>query len=202
MRNRVLRVDEYKEWYEKHLCADFPANEIKPLEDIVELQKRGNYAVIVYEEDSCIVGYATIWKCEGNTTYLLDYLGVPEVLRNKGIGSKILKRLKEDVILLEKNSSIYLILESETPFEQDDSEENKVRRKRIHFYERNGWVKMYEMATCGMRFHAMTYEAIPENLEVIKIEHKRIYGERRNDVIVPLQRDEFPPLPYWMKEKL
>ncbi len=199
MRNRVLRVDEYNGWYEKYLCADFPANEIKPLEDIVELQKSGNYAIIVYEEDKSVVGYASIWKCKGISTCLLDYLGVPEVLRNKGIGSKIIKGLNTDVVSIESNSDICLILESETPIEDDDSEENEVRKRRIRFYERNGWVKMYEMATCGMRFDAMTYDAMPENLDKIKTEHRTIYGESRTDVIVPLPKDEIPPLPYWMK---
>ena len=38
------------------------------------------------------------------------------------------------------------------------------------------------------------------NLDVIKIEHKKVYGEKRTDVIIPLAKDEIPPLPYWMEE--
>ena len=74
-----------------------------------------------------------------------------------------------------------------------------LRKRRIHFYERNGWVKMYEMATCGMRFNAMSFESVPENLDLIMKEHKKIYGQQRTDVIVPLPEGETPPLPYWMK---
>ena len=103
------------------------------------------------------------------------------------------------MIALEKNPNICLILESETPFDNDNSAENEIRKRRIRFYERNGWVKMYEMATCGMRFNAMSYEEVPKNLDVIQLEHKEIYGERRTDVIIPLQKGEIPPLPYWMK---
>lgn len=200
MKNRVLTVKEYGFWYKNHLCADFPANEIKPLEDIIDLQASGKYDVIVYEEGDCIVGYATIWKHKGNSAYLLDYLGVPESLRNKGIGRKILRSLKADVIALEQNLNICLILESETPFENDNSEENEIRKRRIGFYERNGWVKMYEMATCGMRFNAMSYEVVPDNLDLIKVEHKKVYEEKRTDVIIPLPKGDIPPLPYWMKE--
>ena len=202
MKNRVLAVDEYGMWYQKHLCADFPTNEIKPLDDILRLQQSGKYEVFVYEEGDCIVGYATIWKCKGNSTYLLDYLGVPKALREKGIGREILKNLKANVITLEQNSDICLILESETPFENDNSEENEIRKKRISFYTRNGWVKMYEMATCGMRFDAMAYEVVPNNLDMVKAEHKIIYGDKRTDVIIPLLKGEIPPLPYWMKEEL
>ncbi len=69
----------------------------------------------------------------------------------------------------------------------------------MQFYRRNGWVKMYEMATCGMRFDAMSYESVPENLKQVMLQHKRVYGQRRTDVIVPLAKGEVPPLPYWMK---
>lgn len=196
MKNRVLAIKEYEIWYRNHLCADFPINEIKPLDDIMELQAYGKYDVIVYEEGACIVGYATIWKCKGNSAYLLDYLGVPKAMRNRGIGRTILNSLNADVIRIERNPEICLILESETPLENDNSEENEIRKRRIGFYERNGWVKMYEMATCGMRFDAMAYESIPENLDTIKVEHKQIYGEKRTDVIITLPKDEIPPLPY------
>ena len=43
MKNRVLTVKEYEFWYQNHLCVDFPANEIKPLEDIIDLQASGKY---------------------------------------------------------------------------------------------------------------------------------------------------------------
>lgn len=201
MNRRRLCAEEYEEWYDKHLCNDFPPNEIKPLEDMIVLNTEGKYDVIVYEEKDAVIGYATIWKHEKSFVCLLDYLGVPEALRNRGIGREILKRIKEDVITMEANPNICLILESETPFEADCSEENQFRKRRIQFYRRNGWVKMYEMATCGMRFDAMSYESVPENLKQVMLQHKKIYGETRTDVIVPLAKGKTAPLPYWMKGK-
>lgn len=198
MKSRVLEIIEYRSWHEEHLCQDFPINEIKPLEDIIELKKQGKYDVIIYEESSVVMGYATIWKHAGNSAYLLDYLGVPMHLRNSGIGKEILKRLRDDVTKFENRQDICLILESETPFEDDNSDDNTIRKRRINFYERNGLVKMYEMATCGMRFNAMAFGSVPENLEQIMIEHKLIYGEKRTDVIIPLPKGATPPLPYWM----
>ena len=32
------------------------------------------------------------------------------------------------------------------------------------------------------------------------MEHKEIYGEEREDVIVPLERGVTPPVPFWMKQ--
>lgn len=200
MNRRVLPVNEYARWYQNHLCVDFPINEIKPLEDIAELKSKGQYDIVVYEEDQIIIGYAAIWKHQGNSAYLLDYLGVPGHLRNRGIGKDILKNLRGDITEMEGKPGICLILESETPLEHEDSEENTIRKRRVRFYERNGWVKMYEMATCGMRFNAMSFETVPEHLDVIQREHKKIYGEKRTDVIIPLPKGQQPPLPYWMRD--
>ena len=196
-----LNESEYKSWYENNLCMDFPINEVKPLDDILSLKRYGKYDVLMYQ-DICtdmVLGYATIWKCPNSNVYLLDYLGTPSHLRNQGIGSRILKRLEYDLKNIEGMEHLHIILESETPGDNDNSEENIIRQRRIRFYQRNGWVKMYEMATCGMRFDAMTFANVPSELENIQACHKQIYGPTRTDVLIPLQKGQTPPLPYWMK---
>lgn len=201
MKKRVLSLNEYEEWYKNNLCMDFPINEIKPLEAIINLKNQEKYDIIAYyDKNDFLIGYATVWKEKGNLVYLLDYLGVPESMRNRGIGMRILKSLKETVEQIENKHNICLILESETPLTNDDSAENIIRKRRIGFYERNGWLKMYEMATCGMRFNAMSYEVMPDNLDITMQQHKQIYGEKRTDAIIPLLEGEKPPLPYWMKD--
>lgn len=199
MQVRLLNCREYERWYHEYLCRDFPVNEVKPLKDMIDMNCEGRYDVLLYENDSVEVGYVTVWKRQGLTTYLLDYLGVPEKLRNMGIGKEILRRVRDDVSAAEGRAGLYMVLESETPNCDDDSEENILRRRRLNFYMRNGWVKMYEMATCGVRFTAMSFEEVPENIENVMIEHKNIYGEIRDDVIIPLPHGMKPPLPYWMK---
>lgn len=212
MKVKILKSAEIPWWYENCLCADFPENEIKPLENIVDLVETGRYDIYVYEEEigsECQVrGYATIWKRPGLDTFLLDYLGVPSNLRNAGIGAKILRDIRNEVLKKEIESGKYagdsshedfcLIVESETPLSEGDLETNEIRRRRCEFYRRNGYVKMYEMGTCGVRFDAMAFEKIPKNLEKTMKEHKIIYGEERQDVMVPLGKDEKPPLPFWM----
>lgn len=211
MNVRLLSYDEYAWWYNELLCHDFPAYERKPLDNILKLQQLGKYDVYLYEDEK-VLGYASIWKLAGRTTYLLDYLGVPASLRNQGIGQVILKDIRHRVIEAEvlskmdekvsaadiDNSDFCLILESEAPVPKDDEEENSLRRRRIAFYERNGYIKIYEMGTCGMRFTTMAYEKVPGNLAQVMKDHKEIYGPERTDVVVPLAADVKPPQPFWM----
>lgn len=201
MKISVLNESEYKSWYKNNLCEDFPINEVKPLDNILSLKKNGKYEVLMYKDiaTDSLLGYATIWKCLDSYVYLLDYLGTPSHLRNQGIGSRILKRLEYDLKNIEGMEHLHIVLESETPIDNDSSEENIIRQRRIRFYQRNGWVKMYEMATCGMRFDAMTFQNFPSELSTIQSYHRKIYGPTRTDVLIPLQKGQTPPLPYWMK---
>ena len=143
--------------------------------------------------------YKSWYKNNLCVVYLLDYLGTPSHLRNQGIGSSILKRLESDLKKHENIEQLHIILESETPLDNENSIENLIRQRRINFYKRNGWVKMYEMATCGMRFDTMTFGKIPTELEKVQAYHKQIYGPTRTDVVIPLPKGETAPLPYWMK---
>lgn len=211
MNVRVLTYDEYAWWYNDLLQYDFPVYERKPLEAILRLYQEGKYDVYIYEDDQ-VMGYATIWKLAGRTTYLLDYLGVPAARRNQGIGQILLKdirsRVIENEVLLKMDGNnraediddadFCLVLESEAPVEGDSEEENSLRRRRIAFYERNGYIKIYEMGTCGMRFTTMAFEKPPKNMEQVMKDHKDIYGPERTDVVVPLAPGVQPPQPYWM----
>lgn len=122
---------------------------------------------------------------------LLDYLGVTARMRSGGLGAKMLAALKAQ--------GRPLILESELPVDGETQEENAIRRRRIAFYERNGFVPAYEMATCGMRWQAMLAGGEGYPLEAVMRWHKALYDEKRTDVKVPLGPDEVPQLPYWMQ---
>ena len=198
---RKLLPDEMDSWYKENLSADFPVNEIKPLDNIKKLNRDGRYDIYVYEVEGRICGYATIWKRSGFKTYLLDYLGVPENMRNKGTGKVILAQIREQLVLEENKPDLCMILESETP-EDINNEVNNLRRRRTGFYKRNGFIEIYEMGTCGVRFTTFSYKYPPEDLERTMKEHKLIYGYEREDVIVPLAPGVIPPLPFWMKEEV
>ena len=138
-----------------------------------------------------MVGYAALWKRAGIPLVLLDYLGVASARRNSGLGSEILHRLTA--------LKSPLVTESELPVEGDSAEENHLRLRRIAFYKRNGFSPAYEMATCGMRWQALTVNAALFPMAHIMRWHRALYGPERTDVRVPLGRDEVPEMPYWMK---
>jgi len=200
---RPMNDNEIQYWYKAELEAAFSPQEIKPLSDIFKLQKSGCYDLLgLFEKDGeneteRMLGYATIWKSPSIELMLLDYLGVSAMLRNNGLGSRILNCLKEYY------KGRHIIAESELPIPGDDPEENNIRLRRIEFYRRNGFEPVYEMATCGLRWQALLLGQAPEpgseEMSAMMAEHKALYGPQRTDVKVPLGPDEVPAMPYWMK---
>lgn len=199
---RPMDDSEIQYWYKSELEAAFSPQERKPLPDIFKLRDSGCYDLLgLFGENAekateHMLGYATIWKSPAIELMLLDYLGVSSALRNNGLGSHILNRLKAYY------NSRRIIAESELPIPGDDPEENNIRERRITFYQRNGFVPVYEMATCGLRWQALLLGSAPEHgsdeMSVIMAEHKALYGPSRTDVKVPLGADEVPAMPYWM----
>lgn len=194
---RPMTLPETRDWYEKELAEAFLPEERKPLEDILALEEAGRYDLLgLFDEEDTLLGYATIWKQpEGEGLVLLDYLGVSARLRNGGLGAELLARLAQ------RYGQQGLLLESETPVPGGDPSENDIRRRRIAFYERNGFTTVYEMATCGLRWNAMLWGPVPEDQEALMAAHRALYGPSRTDVRVPLGPGEIPELPYWMKEE-
>ena len=191
---RLMNASERDHWYAHLLPEGFGPNEIKPREDVERLLAEDRYEIwglIPGDPESLPVGFACLWKRAGIPLVLLDYLGVTAALRNGGWGARMLELLKAQ--------GRPLVMESELPVEGAPEEENAIRRRRIAFYERNGFVPAYEMATCGLRWQALLSGAEQYELEDIMRWHKQLYDEKRTDVKVPLGPDEVPELPYWMK---
>ena len=199
MRFRPMTPKETEYWYEVLMPEAFAANEIKPWDDVIRLLAEDRYEIWgLFEEttetpdaDSLPIGFACLWKRAGIPLVLLDYLGVTASRRSAGLGAWMLARLKEQ--------GRPLVMESELPVAGDAEEENAIRRRRIAFYERNGFQPAYEMATCGMRWQALLTSDGPYELTDIMRWHKELYDEKRTDVKVPLGPDEVPEPPYWMK---
>lgn len=108
-----------RHWYDK-LDAYFPDHELKDreqLEDLIE-QKEGYKKV---ETDDYLLLYA-----EFPTFVFIDYFLVSPKSRGKGIGSKVLDRLKKKGKLI--------LLEAE-PRDEDDRD----TERRLNFYKKNGF---------------------------------------------------------------
>lgn len=188
---RTMNFSELEDWYNSELKEAFAENERKPFQDIVNLIEEGKYEVWGIFETNNLLGYASLWKAQDIPLILLDYLGVSAKLRNNGIGADILKQLKA--------LEVPIVTESELPVKGDLDSENSIRVRRINFYQRNGFVPAYEMATCGMRWQALLVNADDFPIEAIMRWHKYLYGVERKDVKIPIEKEQLPGMPYWMK---
>lgn len=131
---RQLSASEMTQIYQSELIHDFPAGEVKPLEQMLEARKKGNYFACGYYDNEELAGYAFFIRSTRRNTFLLDYLAVLSGRRSGGYGSKFLTQLKE--MVQEQGGS--LILEVENPDYAPPGAERDYMIKRIGFYEKNG----------------------------------------------------------------
>lgn len=190
MELKILSNELLLLWYEKFLKEDFVSDEIKPIENILTLIKKGRYEVYGVFQDDEMIAYASFWKKENINLVLLDYLGVSKKYRNQGIGSKILTLIKEML------GNIPYVVEAEIPT-GSSLEEDKIRKRRIQFYERNGCKKVYLMATCGMKWQTLVNSKNEIDQKELAKLHKELYEEKRTDVKIPISIDENIEKAFW-----
>lgn len=187
---RHMTRSEAEAWYGSDFAEAFAENERKPLADILAMVDVGRYELWGLFAGDRMAGYAALWRRKGIPLVLLDYLGVSADLRNRGLGADILSRLRAH--------GFPIVTESELPVVGDSDAENDLRRRRITFYQRSGFLPAYEMATCGMRWQALLTNADGLDLHDVMAWHRALYGPERTDVQVPIGPDETPAPPYWM----
>lgn len=192
MELKILSNELLLLWYEKFLKEDFVSDEIKPIENILTLIKNGRYEVYGVFQDDEMIAYASFWKKENINLVLLDYLGVSKKYRNQGIGSKILALIKEML------GNMPYVIEAEIPT-GSSLEEDKIRKRRIEFYERNGCKKVYLMATCGMKWQTLVNSKNEIDQKELAKLHKELYEEKRTDVKIPVSIDENIEKAFWSK---
>ncbi|MFZ7988228.1 GNAT family N-acetyltransferase [Fusobacterium watanabei] len=190
MELKILSNELLLLWYEKFLKEDFVSDEIKPIENILTLIKKGRYEVYGIFQDDEMIAYASFWKKENINLVLLDYLGVSKKYRNQGIGSKILVLIKEML------GNMPYVVEAEIPT-GSSLEEDKIRKRRIEFYERNGCKKVYLMATCGMKWQTLVNSKNEIDQKELAKLHKELYEEKRTDVKIPISIDENIEKAFW-----
>ena len=110
----------------------FPKSEKKPFSMIRKMHRLGKSDVWRFERDGKFAGL--IITINGEKIILLDYLAVDEKKRGTGIGSQILKLMKEHYA----DKSVFLEIES--VYEECENKAERIRRK--HFYEKCGLESM------------------------------------------------------------
>jgi len=116
-----LNQGEFEQFYAL-MEASFPECERKTKDEFLSLCKVNKlYKVYGAFEENILIGFFTVW--EFNSFTFGDHFAVLPSFRNRGIGSLILKHIKE-------NSNLPLIIEVEYPNEL-------MAEKRLNFYLRN-----------------------------------------------------------------
>ncbi|MCD7945721.1 MAG: GNAT family N-acetyltransferase [Clostridiales bacterium] len=113
------------------LAETFPENEMKPLNRLLELYRRGIYDMWKLVDDGAVHGYALLLRGEGSRYVLLDYLAVLD--RGHGWGTVCLA-------LLQARYPQGILVEAEAPLPGLSAEELALRERRIRFYQRSGFV--------------------------------------------------------------
>lgn len=115
----------------------FPRSERKPFSMILSMRRRGKTDVWCYAQDGRFAGFAT--TINGESLVLLDYLAVETKLRSRGVGSRILRHLKQAY------PGRGVFVEIESAFEDGPDRQDRIRRKR--FYMKNGMQPARVMAS-------------------------------------------------------
>jgi ribosomal protein S18 acetylase RimI-like enzyme len=117
---------EYEDFLPLYLSA-FPQEERISVDDLF-IKSEGRELIACYEEDEFVGFYATLTVKD--ITHII-YFAVPDELRNRGIGSKILS------LISNRYADKRIILDFEA--EDETSENNEQRKRRKAFYLKNGY---------------------------------------------------------------
>ena len=110
----------------------FPASERKPFGIIYSMHRKGRTDLWCIRRGNRFAGFAS--TVNGENLILLDYLAVDEKKRGTGIGSQILRLMKEHY------GDKAVFLEIESVYEECENKAERIRRK--HFYEKCGLESM------------------------------------------------------------
>ena len=153
----------------------FPPSELRTQEGQEALLAQSQYRLYAFYEEERCCGICGIW--EWDDFVYVEHLAVAPQKRNGGMGSKILQAL-----IAAKQKAV--LLEVELP-------ENEISRRRIGFYERNGFqLNPYDYLQPPMRagqpmfpLRLMTY---PEKID------EKTYLHRRNCLYEKVYRYRLP----------
>lgn len=107
----------------------FPENEQIPWNDLIRLIEEMNLDFTAYYEDNNFIGFTIIFPHK-KFNWFWYFAVIPE-LRGQGKGRKIL------AALIEKYKGKNIVLDMESPKQECDNKEQRIRRH--NFYSRNGF---------------------------------------------------------------
>lgn len=171
--HRILSTDDSLfERFSELFQSSFPVNERRPLESLRKIisAEPDVYCDAVLR-DTVFVGLLVYW--DFSDFVYVEYLAVNPDIRGGGIGARVLSQLKDFV----RRS---VVLEVEPPL-------NELAKRRIGFYERNGFVLLeneyfqpsYGLVP-GLELKLMSSGKLMLDIpRVIDIIHSRVYGVKK-----------------------
>ena len=133
---RALTLPEIREVYFSQIKRDFGRSELKPFSVISSAYEDGCYRCYGLWNGEKLLAYAFFQMdaAEEGQKYLLDYLAVSKELRGTGIGSRFLRRLREECL----SGADCVLLEVEDPACAARPKDREDRERRLRFYCQNG----------------------------------------------------------------
>lgn len=147
MNIKQLNTLEIKSLFESQMKNDFPADELRPFAWVAPLIEKKLYIGYGLYENTRLTAYALFIKAKNSRCLLLDYYAVSPQMRSSGIGSIFLGLLKNTLAAYDA-----VIAEVEDPAFAEDKAQLEIRRRRIHFYEKNGF-SVTNVRTCVDSVH-------------------------------------------------
>ncbi len=130
---QLLTKEQVADIYYNHMKADFPPDEVKPLQVLHNLMEQGLYMPYGWFDDGQLRAYSFFVKAGEGNAVLMDYYAVCRGYRSHGYGGKCLVLMKELF-----NGLSGIIAEVEDPTKSRNEDELHTRTRRVAFYQRNG----------------------------------------------------------------
>lgn len=170
MKLKTLDARELTALYQTELVNAFPPTELKPLKSMLTLMEQDRYEALGLYDEKGLHGYALTWLEPGIPFALLDYFGTLEGQRGTGLGTKMLDMLSEHY-----RDHRGIFGEAEGAFSLDP-EEKALQRRRLAFYERNGFrYGGYDCALFGVHYLTLIRGDADVSPGELLDAHRRIY---------------------------
>ena len=201
MKLNELSPQQLAQLYRQELTSAFPPEELKPLRSMLSLMEQGRYQALGLYDGEDLVAYALIWLEPGCPFALLDYLGTMAGLRDRGLGGRMLDLLAEHYAHFRG-----IFGEAEAP-ENGDPAGEPLRRRRLAFYQRNGFrYGGYDCALFGVHFNCLYLGPETDDRKVEAL-HRSVYADYFSPehmaryIQLPLHPGEaIHPSPAWVEE--
>ena len=169
---RLLTDRQLRQVYRTFVRADFPPSERRSLASIESLRRTGRYDTWGVFAGEKLLAYAFLWRTAEGHCALLDYLAVCPDGRGRGLGTQALELLKEQY-----GPSCALLGEAEAPEPGLPPEEDRLRRRRIAFYQRAGFRLLdYQSDIFEVRYAMLAWPgALPLSGAELQKAHRGLY---------------------------